>query len=199
MFNQATQDFGRSMARRLVARFANSGLTPNMLTMAGFVLTLCVAAVLATGQFVLGGVLMMIITPFDMLDGALAKVTNRVSKFGAFLDSTMDRYCDAALLGGVMLYYLLNPQPNTVLVTVLVFLALLGSSMVSYTRARAESLNIECKVGMLARPERILILAAGLILSGLWMEALIVALIILAVGTHITAVQRIWHVYKTLN
>jgi len=199
MFNENAQEWGRSIARRIMTFFVNSPITPNMLTIAGFFLTLAVGAVIAGGYLVLGGVLMIFATGFDLLDGALAKLTDRASTFGAFLDSTMDRYADAALLGGVALYYLLDPQPQGTLGVVLAFIALVGGGMVSYTRAKAESLKIECKVGLLARPERIMILAAGLLLSGFWSDGLLAALLLLAVGTNFTAVQRIWHVYRTLN
>jgi len=164
------------------------GLTPNMLTLLGLVLTLGVAVVLALGYTSLGGWLFLLAGVFDALDGTLARLTNRKTRFGAFLDSTSDRYADAAILVGVMIPFLRAGQHTEV---ILAFVSIIGSVMVSYTRARAEGLGLECKVGLLTRFERFLIIAIALILNQvtpvLWL---------LAILTNLTALQRIVHVWR---
>ena len=155
------------------------GVTPNMGSFAGFALTIGAAAILATGSLRIGGGVLWVAAMFDMVDGALARLADSESKFGAFLDSTLDRYS---------VFYANEGDAQTHLL--LIFLTLVGSWAVSYTRARAEGLDIECKVGILQRPERIVLLIAGLIL-GLTLPVLWV----LAFMTNITAVQRIYEVY----
>lgn len=173
---------------RIARWLQNTGITPNGVSFLGFVLAACAAGLLAVGQLRWGGVVLLIAALFDMLDGSLARYTNQTSVFGAFLDSTLDRYSESMTLLALTLYYVSRTDSGTQLV--LIFLALIGSLMVSYTRARAEGLQIECKVGILQRPERLTILIAGLI-SG-WM---LPALWLLAILTNFTALQRVYEVY----
>ena len=176
-----------------IARFvARSGITPNMLTWLGLLLNIGVAAVLAWGYLFVGGFLVLAAGAFDLLDGAVARVTGRTSKFGALLDSTVDRFSEAALLFGLLVYYAMQ---NHVQGTLVVFLALVGSFAVSYVRARAEGLGLQCGVGWFTRPERVVLLALGLILSPLPF-VLLAALWILAVMANFTAAQRIYYVWK---
>lgn len=185
--------FGRAFFAGPLARLAphlhRLGVTPNGLSLAGFVLTLASTALIASGQLWWGGIVLWIAATFDMLDGSLARYANQVSKFGAFLDSTLDRYSESITLIGLAAYY--ANQPNSQTSLILIFFTLMGSWMVSYTRARAEGLGLECKVGILQRPERIVLLVAGLLLG--WMGPV---LWILAVLTNITALQRIHQVYS---
>ncbi len=164
------------------------GVTPNMVSFAGFALTIGAAALLATGNLRIGGGILWVAAMFDMVDGALARVSQSESKFGAFLDSTLDRYSESITYLGLTVYYANLGDAQTQLL--LIFLTLVGSWAVSYTRARAEGLDIECKVGILQRPERLVLLIAalilGLVLPVLW---------VLAVMTNITAGQRIYEVY----
>lgn len=164
------------------------GIHPNTLTVLGFVLNVGVAFVLSTGRLTLGGWLLALIAPIDALDGALARVIGQKSRFGAFLDSTLDRLSEAALLIGLAIYYL---QQGAFAEVILAVVVLVGSMMVSYTRARAEALGISCKVGLLTRIERMAVLVIGLILG-----YSTVALWILAIGTNLTALQRILRVYR---
>ena len=166
-----------------------TGISPNALTVIGFLLTLVVAGVLATGNLLLGGLLLIFAALFDTLDGALARHSNQVSVFGAFLDSTMDRYSEAITLIALILYY--ANQPDGALPVVLLALTMAGSFMVSYTRARAEAVNIECKEGFFQRTERIVVLIIGLVTG--WMMPV---LWILAIFTNLTALQRIVDVYR---
>ena len=126
---------------------------------------------------------------FDMLDGKLARATGQSSLFGAFFDSTIDRYAEGATLLALVYYYSGLPDGRTAII--LLFVTLIGSLMVSYTRARAEGLGVECNSGIMQRPERVVILIAGLITG--WM---IPVLWVLAIMTNVTVAQRIYEVYR---
>lgn len=170
---------------------AATGLSPNMLTVLGFLFMLVVAAVLARGAFLLGGILLILASLFDALDGSVARVTGRVTRFGGFLDSTLDRWAEAALYGGLIWWFW---QQGLGRELALAYAAIVGSLMVSYTRARAEGLGVECKVGWFTRFERIAVLILGLLLNQVG-----IALVILALLSNLTAVQRVWHVYRVLE
>ena len=185
-------DWVRGWCAKLIAPVAvalgRAGLTPNMLTLIGLAVILVAAVVIALGHTTWGGVLFILSGFFDALDGALARLTDRKTRFGAFLDSTSDRYADAAILFGMMFPFLRAGQPAEV---ILAFVAVIGSVLVSYTRARAEGLGLECKVGLLTRLERFLIIAVALFFN--WVT---LALWVLAVLTHFTAIQRIVYVWQ---
>jgi CDP-diacylglycerol--glycerol-3-phosphate 3-phosphatidyltransferase len=171
---------------------ARLGVTPNMLTVAGLLLNVVVALVIASGQPVLGGVLVLLANAFDMLDGAVARLTGTVSRFGAFFDSTLDRYAEAVMYLGVGVW-LYETRDGSLLLAC--YGAIIGSLMVSYARARAEGIGVGGEVGLLPRPERIILLAVGLIFHG---DMLAPVLWILAVFSNLTAVQRIVHVHREL-
>ncbi|MGC9394372.1 MAG: CDP-alcohol phosphatidyltransferase family protein [Anaerolineae bacterium] len=164
------------------------GLHPNTVTLLGFFLNVGAGAILATGRLVLGGVFLLLASSVDSLDGALARVSGAKSRFGAFLDSTLDRLSESALLFGLLAWLL---RQGAALEMYLVFLVLLGSVMVSYTRARAEGIGYDCKVGILTRLERVVVLGVGLIIG--WIRP---TLIVMAVFTWITVFQRVWYVYR---
>ena len=170
------------------AFLARIGLTPNALTIVGCLLNLGVAAVIASGDLLLGGILMLLVAAFDTLDGAVARAAGLESTFGAFLDSTLDRYSEVLVFGGIVALGALRAD---IQVVILAYTAAVGSLLVSYARARAEGLGLRGDVGWLQRPERIVLLGIGLI-AGL----LVPALWILAVLTNITAIQRILHVRR---
>ena len=167
---------------------ARLGLSPNQLTVIGLLLNVVIASVLATGHLLAGGVLVLVLSPFDMLDGALARRMHRTTIFGAFLDSTFDRVSEAILILGIIVYLQRIDDPNAVLAA---YLALVGSFLVSYTRARAEGLGLHGESGLLARPERLVLLALALIL-----HQIVIGLWLLAALTFFTTGQRIWHVYR---
>ncbi|MDO8491384.1 MAG: CDP-alcohol phosphatidyltransferase family protein [Dehalococcoidia bacterium] len=196
MTQQKATDARHDLSNRIaepVARFiARSGVSPNTLTWLGLLLNIGVAAVLAWGHLFPGGFLVLAAGAFDLLDGAVARVTGATSKFGALLDSTVDRFSEAALLFGILVFF---AKQNDLQGILAVFLAMVGSFAVSYVRARAEGLGIECGVGWFTRPERVILLAVGLLLSPL-PYALPGVLWILAVMTNLTAGQRIYHVWK---
>ena len=179
----------RGYTLRIGEILARSGLTPNALTAIGLALNILVAAVIAAGHIVPGGILLLIASGFDMLDGAVARATGTVTRFGGFLDSTIDRYSEAVVLGGVLVYVL--GTDDYWLGALLVFTATIGSIMISYARARAEAAGWKASVGLLARPERVVVLAIGL-LTGY----VVAALWILAVGTQLTVVTRMAHVWR---
>lgn len=190
MINERMQEWGRVQARKIAAWIRWTGLTPNALTIIGLILNCVVAAIIWRGFLLLGGILVLAAGLFDLLDGAMAKITDQVTPFGSFLDSTLDRYSEVILYGGLLVYILATPDAKVG--AILIHLTICGSILVSYARARAEALGYKLQVGLLARPERIIILATGLILGHpIW------ALWILAVFTNITAVQRIYHLWST--
>ncbi len=183
--------FAKPLAQ-LVYWLRDTGVTPNMVTFAGFGLTGVSALILARGNFVLGGWLLFGAALFDMLDGALARNTDQSSTFGAFLDSTLDRYSESVTFFALAYFYAQHLNTRTELV--LIFAILVGSLMVSYVKARAEALQVECKAGWLQRPERLFLLIVGLILG--WIVPILWAL---AIFTNVTAVQRIYEVYWRLH
>lgn len=180
--------WGSGLLSTLIKPLAAAGVTPNALTVAGLLLNAGVAAVLATGHLAWGGGLILLAGVFDALDGSLARLTGQQSRFGAFLDSTLDRYSDALVFVGLAWFYLGSGARGEIM---LIFAALVGSVMVSYTRARAEGLGLECKGGLLTRFERVLIIAVALIIG--WVQPM---LVLMAILTNVTAAQRIWHVWR---
>jgi CDP-diacylglycerol--glycerol-3-phosphate 3-phosphatidyltransferase len=167
---------------------ARTGISPNVLTTVGCLLNFGVAGVIALGYLPLGGVLILVAGAFDMLDGALARAAGRATTFGAFLDSTLDRYSEAAIFLGVFLEAAFR---NDLQVQLLTYFAAIGSLMVSYARARAEGLGLRSSVGFLQRPERVILLGLGLIFG---LE--VYALWVLAILTNLTALHRILHVRR---
>ena len=188
----------RQAVEPYAALLARTGLSPNMLTVAGFGISI-VAAILAGLQLWLAaGVISIAGAAFDMLDGAVARATGRTSRFGAFLDSTLDRWGEGVVYAGIVAgAVLVRPAPAAT-TAFLAALAMSSAFMVSYSRAKAESLGWQGEVGIAPRPERVVILGLGLIVAGLtggpqggpWLQAALGLLIVL---TTITTVQRIVH------
>ncbi|MBA3944459.1 MAG: glycosyltransferase [Herpetosiphonaceae bacterium] len=190
MLTKPFEEQVRAFTQRVVGRvLGRSNISPNLLTTLGLLLTLSVTLTLAKGHLRWGGLLVLITSAFDMLDGALARATDQKSAFGAFLDSTVDRYAEALIFLGLLLHY--QGQTGSQWLISLIYITIVGSLMVSYTRARAEALGFTCKVGLLGRPERVILLAFGLLVG--WLPF---ALAILALFTNVTAVQRILHVWQ---
>ncbi|MBN1189787.1 MAG: CDP-alcohol phosphatidyltransferase family protein [Dehalococcoidales bacterium] len=174
---------------------ARTGVTPNQITWCGFIITLVSAALAATGYLFAAGWVMLLAGFFDMLDGALARRTNRVTRFGGVLDSTLDRLSEAAVLLGIMAYFLFHTGSDLYRwMPLLAGLALVFSFVVSYIRSRAEAAGIECQVGISTRTERVIILTLGLLVA---MDlSLTVALGIIAVLSAVTVVQRLAFVHR---
>jgi len=189
-------DIRRNLAYRItnpiVGILSKSGITPNALTLINLALNIVAAYVIATGHFLLGGVLVLVSGLFDLLDGALARFTKQTTKFGAILDSTVDRISEAAILCGLLIWYV--PQEGTslkIVLIVLIFVVLIGSFLVSYIRARAEGLGWQCQVGLFTRAERVIVLAIGLLINQIF-----IALCVLVVFVFITVVQRLVYLWK---
>ena len=179
-----------------IVRFlVKTHITPNTLTWLGFSIALVAAVVIATGHPFIAGFIVLAAGFFDMLDGALARHTGRVTPFGAVLDSTLDRVSEAVLLLGVLIFYLLSGNQPT-LGILFVSLALIASPLVSYLRAKGEALGIECRVGLFTRPERVIALAIGLLASRVIDYALIIALVVIAVFSFVTAGQRLLYLKR---
>ena len=166
-------------------------ITPNQVTIAGTVVNVAAAALVVTDHLIYAGIVFLVAGCFDMLDGALARLAEKVTPFGAFLDSTLDRVSEGVVLAAIS--YLLASQGRSI-DAALVVLALLGSILVSYTRARAESLGLECKVGLMSRPERVILIALGL-----FFNVLPYVVYIMLALTVFTVVQRVVHTYRQLG
>lgn len=172
----------------LVRPLTLSGVHPNALTLTGLILNGIAAWILAEGEFLYAGLVILCAAVFDLTDGAVARNANKVTRFGAFLDSVMDRYSDLILLTGLLVYYARIERFSYVVVTAVV---MIGSVLVSYSRARAENLIPSCKVGFLERPERIVLLIIGALF-----DRMAAVLWLMAVLSNLTVVHRIVHTWK---
>ncbi len=192
----------RKSARAAIARWIEEpisaalvavGFNANAATLAGFLLAVVAAAFAAYGEFLIAGLISIPAALFDMIDGAIARRTGKVSYKGALLDSTFDRLSEAALLLGLLIYYSSADSFRREAI-ILAFVAFVGSIMVSYIRARAEGLGYKGTSGFLTRPERVVIMTAALIIGqpiwGLW---------ILAVGTPLSAFYRFWSEWRNAD
>ena len=181
-------------------RLIDSRLTPNAISLTGFVLNLAAAVLLFKHWFFLAGLAFIIGSIMDTLDGRYSRMSGKGTPFGAFLDSTLDRLEEGVVLTAAAAYF---ASKNDQLAVAAVVIAVLASLMVSYTRARAEALGVQCKVGLATRPVRVVILSAGLVFArgaGLGHFYLLApAVYVLAVLSLFTVAQRIWHVRKELT
>ena len=182
---KAASGFFTEPVIRLLAR---TPVTPNALTWFGFALAVVAAVLIANGYLIIAGVVVLFGGYFDMLDGALARRTNRVSRFGSVLDSTLDRVSEGVLLLGVLALFSARGSDIGIL---LVGIVLISSMLVSYIRAKAESLGLVCLVGVFTRPERVIVLALGLFINQLE-----IALGVIAAFSFITVGQRLVHVWR---
>jgi CDP-diacylglycerol---glycerol-3-phosphate 3-phosphatidyltransferase len=190
---------GAEMRAAARDRLIESRLTPNAISLTGFVLNLVAAALIVQNYYFLGGVAFIVGSLMDMFDGRYSRMSGKGTPFGAFLDSTLDRIEEGVVLAAVAWVFAERGDELAVAATVL---SVVGSYMVSYTRARAEALGVECKVGFATRAVRVVILSAGLVLAkgaGLVdIELLEPAIYVMAALTIFTTFQRVWHVRKQL-
>lgn len=175
----------------LVAPLASIGVTPNMISVAGFAGNVMAGALAAGGHFLAAGLVMLFFSALDLLDGALARKTGTVTRFGAVFDSVLDRLSEAAVLGGLLFHF--TQQGGHTMEIALCYAAIVGSIMVSYVRARAEGLGLELKEGLFTRAERVLLVAGALIVG---FGTIRWALWILAIMSHLTAIQRVYNVWQ---
>lgn len=178
-----------------LARFF-SKVHPNLLTFTGFLITCVASFFYARGIFWLGGITLLVGGLFDTLDGEVAKLSGKQSKFGAFLDSCLDRYSDFIILFGMFLWYFHKDSDKSEFHTILVLLGILGSYTVSYAKARAESLGCECKVGLGERAFRIVLLIVG---SFFGPDIFIGFLLLFVIITNATGIYRMLWVWRKLK
>ena len=190
---QALNAYVEQPVARALARL---GVSPNAVTFAGLVGAGISAYLISEGIFWAGGVVMLLAGILDLFDGALARATGQDSDFGALLDSVIDRVSEIVVLLGLLLFY---TRSGSVEGSVLVYLAVGGSIMVSYLRARSEGLGIDCKVGIMTRPERVAALGFGLII-GQWLPNVVLAVLgAIAALTILTTAQRLFHTWRSLK
>jgi len=188
MFSDNARKYSRSFLEPLARFISTTGVSPNVITIAGFILMVGVAFVLAQGHFLLGGILITGVAIFDAVDGTLARMMGRTSRFGAFLDSTLDRFSEAVIFLGLFVYYI---NQDGQLELILIYATVVGSLMVSYARARAEGIGVPLKDGLFTRFERVFLLVVGLIFN--WLTPV---LWLLAIFSNLTAFQRMYLVWR---
>ncbi|MBI2979507.1 MAG: CDP-alcohol phosphatidyltransferase family protein [Chloroflexi bacterium] len=193
-----------SEARKIIAFYlthpvvrllAKTRVAPDVISWSGLVLTGGAVALIVTGHLFAAGWVVLLSSFFDTLDGALARHTNQTTRFGAVLDSTLDRLSEAVLLLGILIFSVLNANERPVMMVSLVSVTMVGSFLVSYVRARVEGIGLQCQVGLFTRAERVVVLVLGLLLSR-FDYALITALSIIAVLSFITFGQRLFDAWR---
>ena len=191
----ARRALGKYFTGPIVTVLEKTHITPNALTCIGLLITIAAAVLVVLKYPFAAGFVVLFAGLFDMLDGALARRTNRITKFGGILDSTLDRVSEAVVLIGIAVFY--ANQQNTWGVA-LAAVTMMSSHLVSYIRAKAEEMNINCEIGLFTRPERVIILSIGLLLSK-FNYVLIIALAVIAVLSLFTAGQRLLFVWKKIK
>jgi CDP-diacylglycerol--glycerol-3-phosphate 3-phosphatidyltransferase len=181
-----------------ISFLARHNVSPNAITTVGTLLTVAAGVVYGTGHIMTAGWLMGLTAFFDVMDGEVARRTGRSTVFGAFYDSTLDRVADGALMAGLTVFYATNAIHHNIYMVVVCLVGMIATFVVSYTRARAESLGIDAKVGVMQRPERIVLLSAPQALFGLFWNGWVLMgiIVLLTVTACITAVQRIAFVHR---
>jgi CDP-diacylglycerol--glycerol-3-phosphate 3-phosphatidyltransferase len=192
VFTTRFEAWVRRHAEALIAALGRTPLTPNQVTVVGLALTFFASGLAAFGQLRWAGIVLIFAGTADILDGALARMTKASYPYGAFLDSTLDRYSEGAVYLGLAAYFVTVGGPLQRWLVLATMAALAGSFLVSYVRARAQSLGFTCKSGLFQRPERVVVTVIGLILGG---PVLYGVVFLLAVVTNITALQRIREVW----
>lgn len=191
-FSDRMRSLTAGMTSRAGSAVYRIGIHPDTITIVGLIVVAVGAFFIARGQFQAGGVLLLLSLPLDALDGAVARAMGRKDRRGAVLDSTLDRYADGFIFGGLAYYFASVTQPENVLLTMA---ALIGTFVVSYTRARAGEADLSVKIGLFSRFERVVVLLLMLLFPAL----LLIGLWVLAIGTNLTSLQRLWYVYQHLD
>jgi CDP-diacylglycerol--glycerol-3-phosphate 3-phosphatidyltransferase len=188
MFSLLPRTVPRRITDPIVAVLAKAHVTPNAVTLVGVLGAAGAAVLLARGQFLAGGIVVLAAGAMDLLDGALARATGRVTPFGAVFDAVMDRVSEAAVLFGILYYYV---DRNAGQEALLAFAAIVGSMLVSYVKARGEVLGITIREGLFTRAERVILIGGGSIL-----DLVRIALWILAILANVTALQRLYLIWR---
>ena len=203
--------FGASIGRgagriisAMVETLARSSINPNLLTVIGVSINVFCGLLFGFGNFFWAGIILIVANLFDMLDGQVARLTGRVTRFGGFLDSSLDRLSDMVVFVGLMVFYARDTEFHSTLNVFLAGAALMGSVMVSYASARAESLIPKCDVGFLRRPERVVLLISGALTThpgslNPFLNRMPAVLWILAVGSYWTFAHRMYHTWREVN
>ncbi|HKP84845.1 MAG TPA: CDP-alcohol phosphatidyltransferase family protein [Blastocatellia bacterium] len=203
MISEAIGAGGKRIISAIVRGLARSRINPNVLTFMGLLMNIGCGVLYGYGMFFTAGLLMILANIFDMFDGQVARLRGRVTRFGAFFDSVIDRYSDVIVFVGIMTFYARPTEKHSTLLVALTGIALVGSVMVSYSRARAESLDIACKVGFLERPERVVLLIIGSLTEvgppNMFLHKMPQVLWVLAILSHWTVVHRIYHTWRELR
>jgi CDP-diacylglycerol---glycerol-3-phosphate 3-phosphatidyltransferase len=185
----------RALTGGLMTRLGSAGhklgIHPDWITWAGLLIVAAAAWVIANGQLQWGGVLLLVGVPLDALDGAVARAMQRKDKFGAILDSSLDRYADGLIFGALCYHFAVQNQPDAVLLSLA---SLTGAFAVSYIRARAGEAGFSVRIGLFDRLVRLVVILVALLIPDL----LLIGLWVMALGTNFTALQRIWFVYKNI-
>jgi CDP-diacylglycerol--glycerol-3-phosphate 3-phosphatidyltransferase len=199
LISNRLKEAGRAFLAPLVRLAQRLGITANRVTVVGFCIVVVSAGLIAAGQLLLGAIVLVAGSLLDAVDGALARATGGSTAFGSFLDSTLDRAAEAILYAGIVAYYL-RTGADPIWPVLLALAALVGSFMVSYTRAKAEAIGLTASVGLAPRTERLVLIVAGIGLAGLGFEiGLTGAIGIIAALSAATTVQRIWHVRQQVE
>jgi CDP-diacylglycerol--glycerol-3-phosphate 3-phosphatidyltransferase len=196
ILSSRTKQAGRALLSPIVRLALALHITANMVTVFGLFIVVVATVLVATGNLLIGALVLGFGSALDAVDGSLARASGGTTKFGAFFDSTLDRAAEAILYSGVAVYFLRTSDDPTIPV-LLAMVALTGSFLVSYSRARAEGIGISAEVGLAPRVERLVLIVLGIGLAGFGVDwALVGALAIIAALAVTTTVQRIWHVYR---
>lgn len=193
-----------SIINAMVRGLASAGIPPNVLTAIGLVINLACGFLFGFGHFFLAGVVLIVANLFDMLDGNVARLSGRVTKYGGFLDSTIDRLSDMGAFLGIIIFYSRKTPEHSVLNVALAGVGMIASVLVSYTTARSEALGVKANVGFLQRPERVVLLIIGALStwdwnsSGFWTNRMPQVLWVLAIGSVWTLIQRMIFIRREL-
>lgn len=193
------REAGTRLLTPVLELFVRSGLSPNVISTLGFMITMGAGVAYFLGSLQWGGFLVLLGGLFDVIDGYVARKTDRVTRFGSFYDSTLDRISEVVVFLGIFSLYNGNePNIGAPWMVYVVALALAGSLMVSYTRARAEGMGIECRVGLMQRAERVLLLGIATWFFATWRGGLVLTLVMIAMAvlTNLTLIYRIYWVYQ---
>jgi CDP-diacylglycerol--glycerol-3-phosphate 3-phosphatidyltransferase len=186
----------------MVRSLASAGVDPNILTAIGVTINICCGVLFGFGMFFWAGVVLIVANLFDMLDGNVARQSNHVTKFGGFLDSSLDRLSDMVVFLGIMMFYAGNSPQHSLVNVLLAGIGMISSVMVSYTTARSEGLGVKANVGFLQRPERVVLLIIGALSTWDWNSTSFFAnrmpqvLWVLAVGSIWTMIHRMYFIWK---
>ncbi|MCA1623728.1 MAG: CDP-alcohol phosphatidyltransferase family protein [Acidobacteria bacterium] len=203
--------FGASIGRgakrvidAIVRWLAFGGVNPNILTVIGVTINVGCGVLFGMGEFFWAGIVLIVANLFDMLDGNVARLTGRVTRFGGFLDSSLDRLSDMVSFLGIIVFYASNTPEHSLLNVIVAGVGMIGSVMVSYTTARSESIGIKANVGFLQRPERIVLLVIGALSSfqnstSFFANRMPQVLWVLAIGSFWTFIHRMFYIWKELQ